>query len=427
MYGGGVIKFNFSPIYITEDYMVGDLINKRFKKLVILDEFRKDNNTYCHCRCDCGRELDILKLNIKSKKQVSCGKCKEPSDFGIFQDLTNKPVGDLFVIEYLGKSRWRCRCSCGNEVIKSSTYLHTHKDANCGCKNIKIPENKDFGDFIILDKHKRKNKKTFWLCRCKKCGLEKYMRIDSASGRTHNCIGYTKYPQWFVDELSNDSDKVRANNGSMRTSEVVKFHCDKHGDYDMRVYAKVRIKTQSKLQGCPMCCGDIAHIGSKSENEIKDIVEKLSGKKFVKSRVLDGKEIDLYCEELKLGIEYCGSAFHASKNGIYGNKNKYYHRDKFLLAKSKGIHLITIFDKDWEENRDEIIERLKTIICGDRKFFIPKNSIEYTDNDYDDGKWLDEYIEDSQEEPDSFTYGNNYVVYRCGRTKWRLKDGRAII
>lgn len=56
MYGGGVIKFNFSPIYITEDYMVGDLINKRFKKLVILDEFRKDNNTYCHCRCDCGRE-----------------------------------------------------------------------------------------------------------------------------------------------------------------------------------------------------------------------------------------------------------------------------------------------------------------------------------------------------------------------------------
>lgn len=58
--------------------MVGDLINKRFKKLVVLNEFRRNKNTYCHCICDCGRELDVLKPNIKRKKQVSCGKCKSP-------------------------------------------------------------------------------------------------------------------------------------------------------------------------------------------------------------------------------------------------------------------------------------------------------------------------------------------------------------
>ena len=94
-------------------------------------------------------------------------------------------------------------------------------------------------------------------------------------------------------------------------------------------------------------CGNVSTNGSVCELSIKDYIQKLYPiYSFKKTRkVLDGYEIDIYIPEIKVGIEYNGSAFHASKNGIFSNKDKYYHRDKFLLARSKGIKLITVFDK----------------------------------------------------------------------------------
>lgn len=47
--------------------------------------------------------------------------------------------GKLTVIENAGvneKNRrlWKCQCNCGNQTVKTTTYLRTHKDtANCGC------------------------------------------------------------------------------------------------------------------------------------------------------------------------------------------------------------------------------------------------------------------------------------------------------
>lgn len=162
-------------------------------------------------------------------------------------------------------------------------------------------------------------------------------------------------------------------------------------------------------------CKNVSKVGSAPELEIKDFIEDLTGKKFIKSKVLDGKEIDLYCEELKLGIEYNGSPYHATENGLYKNVDKYYHRDKFLLAKSKGINLITIFDKDYENDKDKVFENIKQV------FSIPRGDIEYTDNRWGDGSWMKKkygYIEDGQEEPESFSYKGRYVVYDCGRTRW---------
>jgi len=98
-----------------------------------------------------------------------------------------------------------------------------------------------------------------------------------------------------------------------------------------------------------------------------------------------------------------------------------YHQGKFLLARSKGIHLITIFDKDWEENKEEIKNIIKNIVLHeDYEFFKPQNDIEYTNNDYDSGIWMKKYgyKEVGQEEPESFVYQERFKVYRCGRTIW---------
>jgi hypothetical protein len=39
------------------------------------------------------------------------------------RDYTGEQVGDLVVLEYLGASKWRCKCKCGAEVIRPSKHL----------------------------------------------------------------------------------------------------------------------------------------------------------------------------------------------------------------------------------------------------------------------------------------------------------------
>lgn len=130
--------------------------------------------------------------------------------------------------------------------------------------------------------------------------------------------------------------------------------------------------------------------GSFDENEIKSFIKSiLPDVTIIKSKILDGKEIDIYIPELKLGIEYNGSAFHATKGGIYSNKSKYYHRDKFLLAKEKGIRLLTIFDIDYVAYSKEILAFIRDVITKTEKHFIPTKEFEYTNNDFDDGMWLE--------------------------------------
>ncbi|MFC2577828.1 MAG: hypothetical protein ACFNQH_02090, partial [Veillonella parvula] len=96
-------------------------------------------------------------------------------------------------------------------------------------------------------------------------------------------------------------------------------------------------------------CVNSSHRGSEPELDIFKFVSSFLnvGVEQHNKSILDGKEIDNYIPDLKIGIEYCGSAFHASEGSVFNDKPKYYHRDKFLLAKSKGINLITIFDKDY--------------------------------------------------------------------------------
>lgn len=55
---------------------------------------------------------------------------------GKFQDLTGKRFGRLVAIEYLGNSRWKCKCDCGkyHEVLAYS--LKNGITRSCGCFNI---------------------------------------------------------------------------------------------------------------------------------------------------------------------------------------------------------------------------------------------------------------------------------------------------
>lgn len=68
--------------------------------------------------------------------------------------------------------------------------------------------------------------------------------------------------------------------------------------------------------------------------------------------ILDGKEIDLYNDKLKLGIEYCGLYWHNELSPQ--PRDKYYHYNKYKKCLDQDIQLITIFSDEWLYRKDQV-------------------------------------------------------------------------
>ena len=74
-------------------------------------------------------------------------------------------------------------------------------------------------------------------------------------------------------------------------------------------------------------------------------------------RLLENKEIDIFIPKLNIGIEFNGDYWHNEK---FVNKN--YHQEKSLLAEEKGMFLYHIFEYEWNNKRDQIINQLNNLL-----------------------------------------------------------------
>jgi len=119
--------------------------------------------------------------------------------------------------------------------------------------------------------------------------------------------------------------------------------CDECGNV-----RRTRIELFNK-QGCPACSNTGTSV---AEAEISEWVRSL-GLDAEKHRFpgkTRGKEIDVYVPSLRLGIEYCGLYWHSEGQG----KGRNYHRDKALLANENGIRLVTIFEDEWRDRKEQV-------------------------------------------------------------------------
>jgi hypothetical protein len=96
--------------------------------------------------------------------------------------------GRLVVLERLGvdrhrKSRWLCRCDCGNQTVLTSL----RNTASCGC-GIKREnhEGKRFGRLVVLDRSHRTNGGVMWRCACD-CGQESIVLGSNLGRKTNSC------------------------------------------------------------------------------------------------------------------------------------------------------------------------------------------------------------------------------------------------
>lgn len=358
-----------------------DLIGNRYGKLTVMSFVgrNKFGKNIWHCKCDCGNELDVIQYYLVSGNKTSCG-CDRITKLDKY--LIGNKFGKLTVLYRSGKSKfgdnlYRCKCDCGNEVNVLGYTIKAGVVKSCGhCNHV--------GEIVNGCEVLRQVSKGKFIFKCPYCGNEfeeVYSRVSSGHRTSCGCKS-KKLKDITGKRFGNLVAVKRVGTKDNNATWLCKCDC---GNTTI-------VKENSLQQGLTRSCGCLTtnFSGSLCENEVKDYIATLTDEKPQKVKILDGKEIDLYYEKHKIGIEYNGSAFHASIGNVYKDKDKYYHRNKFMCAKEHGINLINIFDVDWETNKERIKTLLRYMFYDNTKLYARKCVVREIDK-YDAKMFCNKY------------------------------------
>ena len=181
-------------------------------------------------------------------------------------------------------------------------------------------------------------------CGCPKCNNEKLSKDK------------TDTQQAFLDKA------IKVHNRKYDYSDVdytgsttkVLIICPKHGGFYQRPSDHIQGK------GCPKC----GIQQSKAEEEINDFINqecKIGSKARDRSLLAKRLECDILIPSHNLAIEFDGMIWHSERFG----KSKNYHLTKTQLAESKGYHLIHIFEDEWLEHKDIVLNKIRHFLGKD--------------------------------------------------------------
>lgn len=166
-----------------------DLTGRRFGKLIALaptDKRMDEGSVVWLCQCDCGKQTEVSARKLTRGTVTNCGCRRKTSAHNgtIAEDLTGRRFGILTVIRRdenkNNRTRWLCRCDCGNQCIVMAQHLKFGHTKSCGCQRVwDLPDRKKdiagmkIGRLTVLCATEKRDAKgsVFWHCRCN-CGNE---------------------------------------------------------------------------------------------------------------------------------------------------------------------------------------------------------------------------------------------------------------
>lgn len=102
-----------------------DRTNIKYGKLTAIEYLGKSK---WKCRCDCGNEKIVYGGHLENGHTKSCGCFRPPR-----ANLTNRTFGRLTVQEWSGNGKWKCICDCGNIILVQTNNLKNGNTQSCGC------------------------------------------------------------------------------------------------------------------------------------------------------------------------------------------------------------------------------------------------------------------------------------------------------
>lgn len=114
-----------------------DLTGKRFGGLTVL---RRAGNGRWRCRCSCGKELEVPAGQLKNGKTQSCGCGRHGEAVNRYDLTGRRfgRLTALYPVRKEGRVRnsyWHCKCDCGNELDVYTGSLLRGRTQSCGCWN----------------------------------------------------------------------------------------------------------------------------------------------------------------------------------------------------------------------------------------------------------------------------------------------------
>jgi hypothetical protein len=189
---------------------------------------------------------------------------------------------------------------------------------------------------------------------------------------------FRKSDKWKQEKLQTEKD-LRKNtifqNFLLENPKVVGqddenfiIKCEIHGETKIPkgIFSNRKI---AKTEYCTECNPVDKNISGKEILLFKMIRELYDGQ-IIQSHKVDRKEIDIFLPELKLGFEFNGVRWHSE---LFLKPN--YHLEKTKLCQKNNIHLIHIFEDDFDFKNDIVSSIVKNAINLSDKIFARKTII----------------------------------------------------
>lgn len=242
------------------------------------------------------------------------------------------------------------------------------------------------------------NKKRSETC-MSKYGTKSVSQVDEfkkKSFETRRLETFKKYPN-VIDR-----------NNEIFICTCTDINCNLCQNKQFKIYRKVYCNRQQHNEELCTIKNPVKHSSSYEEKDFSNFIKEIyDGEIILNDRqILDGKEIDIFLPQMNMGFEYNGVYFHSELH-----KDITYHQEKTLLAKSKGIELIQIWEDDWFFKNNTIknfikskLNIFKTNINADQcnltevedeetKKFINENSIyDYDCSNFNVGLYYDKEL-----------------------------------
>lgn len=238
----------------------------------------------------------------------------------------------------------------------------------CGIEN-KVSKNTKDTQWLLDNLHERFSKEDYDLSKINyvnartkvqiKCNKHEHWfeSLPANLIKGHGCIkcGWDSTNDFKKDDVESFTRKARKRHGDyysysdeyISSSKNITITCPKHRDFQQT--------PNSHLcgAGCPRC----ANNKSKGEQEIFDFLSNHTKLSSRNRNLIEPYELDIYCKERRLAIEY---------NGLYWHSDQFvnddYHLSKTERCKEENINVIHVFEDEWLNKKNIVKSRLLNII-----------------------------------------------------------------
>lgn len=265
-------------------------------------------------------------------------------------DLTGQIFGDFKAVEYMGDTKWKCKCvNCGYETIKRNTTLHHWKNYCPECKSL---IGNIYGDFKVLERVDTGKKYDYvYKCECVHCGyIEEKIHgvLKHSDSKCKMCNKTYKVPQ--IKTLRDD-----LTGQTFGDLTVIKYHDSYNG--------------HSRWE-CRCKCGNISYretgfLHNKNKRHAcTECVKKeviLEKKQKIRPKIIKTGDLDLFNELKAKGEEFrqvigFDKYYIGNKGDLFSFQMGYPHL-MCPIADSRGKYLmITLSDKG--KTHKKLIHRL---------------------------------------------------------------------